>query len=192
MCGVRTPNTKQLRDFSGVSKEDGSKVLYTYEETPESLKGMSTERFVAWILSLFEGEVRELSKGSALDKEGIDILKETSSRTIGIQVKSSEGGVNHFVNNGSLSEEIIVLWVKPKEKGSRIKLFKWCLNNLPRLKCPLKKDIRELLVKRQKFLEAGMREFKVHRNKTLFFSKREFEILSMLGLAQFDRGTYKI
>jgi len=191
MCGVHTPSS--LQDFSQMRESRSRSIKDFGDITPCHLKGIRTEEYVSWILSLFEGEVLKAERGSKPDLLGIDLFLETpSGMTLGIQVKSSEGGLKGFLSKGDLGDKIIVLWVDRESSRSRKYLFKWCLKNLPLLGCPLGQLGTELLVKRKKFRERGIKTIPVLRGRTMGFSIEELNILMMLGVSRRDGNTFII
>lgn len=194
MCGVHTPPELRLQDFSQMRESWRKVPLRCFDSmSPCLLKGMRTEEYVSWVLSFFEGEVLRAERGSRSDLMGIDLFLETPlGRTIGIQVKSSEQGLLGFLSQGDLGDRIIVLWVDRENPLSRKALFKWCLKNLPSLGCPIGQLGTELLVKRKKFRERGIKTIPVLRGRTMGFSIEELNILMMLGLSRRDGNTFII
>ncbi|MEI2418719.1 hypothetical protein V6O07_00450 [Arthrospira platensis SPKY2] len=179
-----------LKDYSELERSEWNDIIHHYDDI--NLKGITTEKYLQWVLSLFDGVLIPTERGSSLDKLGVDILMRGTSLTFGIQIKSSAHGVNFFKDNGKLSEEILLLWVDVKSRESRRNLFKSLLKILPNLGCPLKLEVKELLILRNRFLKANVRNFIITNKGTNGISEEKLRVLLRVGLAYINKGYYII
>ena len=151
-----------------------------YEEEP---KGKGTEDYVEWMLSHFTGVLLKPECGSPMDKSGIDFLIRGNGITLGLQVKSSSKGVEHFLSKGNLSKEIILLWVNTQDRTSRRKLLFLLAPILQSNGISIKEELKNLLNKVKTFKEKGLNSLPVQRGGYPGFSVKEVKSLEHLGLA---------
>lgn len=179
-----------LKDYSYISSKAYKKPLKHFNPEP---KGEGTEAFVNWLFSLFNGiSYMPVEKGSQLDLAGVDLLfRGSEGPTVGVQVKSSEAGIQHFRSNGTLSESIILIWVNCQSSSSRFKLFLELWELLESYGASLAPEVEAILNLRNKMVDAGINSLPIHRGRVNGVNLDNLKVLMHLGLVKKADKAYK-
>lgn len=178
----------ELKDFSNVQAEQ----LRTLKSFDPEAKGQTTESFVCNLLSsLFECVLMRVPSGSQLDLMGVDILVRGKGPTLGLQIKSSRVGYEHFLSHPSkFYEEVLVLWVDIQSWESRRAMFLGLFPVLLANGIKPKKFLVELILKRDTFVKKGIKCLPIKHGVVPGFSPDEVHILCAIGLCHMDKGMF--
>lgn len=177
LCG---PN---LKDYSYVSSNAYKEAIKHFNPEP---KGEGTEAYVNWLFSLFNDiSFMSVEKGSQLDLAGVDLLfRGSQGPTVGVQIKSSKAGIQHFRSNGTLSESIILMWVNCKSNSSRFKLFLELWELLESYGASLTPEVEAILNLRNKMVDANITSLPIHRGRVNGVKMDDLKVLMHLGLVK--------
>jgi hypothetical protein len=150
------------------------------------------------VLNLFNIHTITVTPGSKIDLWGIDFLLRGYSEpplTLGVQVKTTFNGVNHFLHSGNLGDKIIITWVDLREVDGvnllqlKKNFFFTLIKTFKSLGIFLKNDFFILL---QKVNKLNRLQHKGVRFRSIFhlFSIEQVSLLKDLGLIHYHQGLY--
>lgn len=194
--GIRVGES--LSDFSLEETDYRVKVRDFGPMLDPDKRGYKVEEFMEKVLNLFNINTISVTPGSKIDLWGIDFLLRSYNEpplTLGVQVKTTLNGVNHFLHSGNLGDKIIITWVDLREiDGVNLQELKknflfTLIKTFKSLGIFLKNEFFLLLQKVNKL--NRLQQKGVHfRNIFHLFSVEQVSLLKDLGLITYHQGLY--
>lgn len=164
-----------------------------FENTrPREIKGALVEEFLSLALGLFRMEWKS-TIGSRWDQRGVDFICRVlmGAKWIGIQAKSSVGGIQHFIaKNEEFAKSIVILSVDVKDTNSKLSAVVYLFNLLKELNVELKWEIKELFKKVYKLTNDGKTavRYSYKQAKANLNEEENIHLLLTLGIAKRVEG----
>jgi len=175
-----------LKDCRYIAAKAADKAIRSYSSEP---RGEGTEAFFEWMLSLYGVNFWSTRKGNKADILGYDFFLEVKDSVVGIQVKSSQRGVEEFLAKGDLGSSIVLLWVDPLQAQSKKALFKTMPKLLKALglEARLDSQLQSVIDKANALCNhPRIKGIPLVRGKAQGFKDSEISFLKRLGLIGLD------